>query len=83
MMTTESINRLEEFIEYDRPDMPVCNCGGCKKLLVSEKVKKKYGKAAARLDTVFSKVGHVPFCRGCFSDNQVRYVIDARRRGVS
>lgn len=83
MMTTSAINSIEESIEYERPDLPICNCAGCKKLMVSEQVKRKYGSAAARLDTVFSRVGGVPFCRGCFSDNQVRWVMDARRRGVS
>jgi hypothetical protein len=82
-MTTESINRLEELIEYDRPDMPVCNCGSCKKLLVSEDAKKKYGAAARNLDTVFLRARGVPFCRGCASDGEVRFVIDARERGVA
>ena len=83
MMTTASLKIIEERIEHERPDLPVCNCGSCGKLLVSEDAKKKYGAAARRIDTVFLRARGVPFCRGCASDGEVRYVMDARRRGVA
>jgi hypothetical protein len=82
-VTTTTLDIIEERIEHERPDLPVCNCGSCKKLLVSVENKKKYGSAAMMLDTVWFRVRNVPFCRGCASDGEVRYVMDARRRGVS
>lgn len=83
MMTTASLEIIEERIEHECPSLPVMNCGSCKKLLVSEDAKKKFGPAARRIDTVFLRARGVPFCRGCASDGEVRYVIDARRRGVA
>ena len=83
MMTTASLEIIEERIEHERPDLKVCNCGSCKKLLVSVENKKKYGAVARMLDTVWLRMGSVPFCKGCSSKGQVEYVMDARRRGVA
>ena len=82
-MTTATLGIIEERIEHECPSLPVSNCGSCKRLLVSATNKKKYKAAARMLETVWVRVRNVPFCRGCSSDGEVRFILDARRRGVS
>lgn len=75
------ISQLERLLEDSCPELRVMSCGSCGHILVSEKECRRKPHYCRGLSPVFLRARGVPFCRGCSSDGQVRYVLDGRKSG--
>lgn len=71
---------LEEILEETCPDLPACNCASCGKLLVSAESKKRYAHHSRGIDTVHATPKRVPFCKSCFSECEVAFVLRQRNK---
>ncbi len=76
------LTQLELILEDRCPDLRVSSCGGCGHLLVGEREAGRHGHFARGISPVFVRAMGVPFCKGCSSDGEVRFVLETRKKGV-
>jgi hypothetical protein len=74
------VTHLEKILEETCPDLRACNCASCGKLLVTAESKKQHGHQSRGIDTVYATPKLVPFCRSCYSDGEVAFVLRQRNK---